>query len=181
VELAGIVRYMKWDDLNATPARDLSGDATGWGFNLSSNIKAGADNLLRLQAVTGAGIENYMNDAPVDVGIETNPGNAISPIKGKALPLFGGVAFLEHNWNEKYSTCVGYSIIDIDNSDGQAPDAFKKGQYALVNLLYTPVKNATMGVEFQWGSRDNFSDGWNTTIEKIQLGFKYNFSQIFYR
>ena len=48
---------------------DLSGDATGWGLNLSSNLKAGRRTSIRLQFVFGEGIQNYMNDAPVDIGI----------------------------------------------------------------------------------------------------------------
>ena len=41
----------------------------------------------------------------------------------------------------------------------QAPDAFTRGQYALGNLLYTPVPNVMVGGELQWGRRENFSDG----------------------
>ena len=40
VQVAGILRQMKWDDLNDDQF-DLSGDATGWGINLSSNLKIG--------------------------------------------------------------------------------------------------------------------------------------------
>ena len=40
VELAGIVRQIQWDDL-VDNAEDFSGDATGWGLNLSTNIKTG--------------------------------------------------------------------------------------------------------------------------------------------
>jgi len=43
------------------------------------------------------------------------------------------------------------------------------------------VQNAMMGVEFQWGDRKNFTDGWYTSIRKVQLSFKYNFSQSFYK
>ena len=38
VELAGIVRYMRWDDVN-DDALDLDGSEVGWGLNLSSNIR----------------------------------------------------------------------------------------------------------------------------------------------
>ena len=44
--------------------------------------------------------------------------------------------FLDHTWNEQFTSAVGYSRQDIDNTDGQAPNAFKNGQYALGNLLY---------------------------------------------
>ena len=85
VQLAGILRQMKWDDLN-TDQFDLSGDATGWGLNLSSNIKIAKKHVARLSVVYGEGIQNYMNDAPVDVGIERNLSNPRTPVTGKALP-----------------------------------------------------------------------------------------------
>src|SRR4051812_7237342 len=78
VELAGMLRRIEWKDQGGD-AFDLTGNATGWGLNLSSNVNMGKTSVLRLQAVYGEGIENYMNDAPADVGIENNPGNAIAP------------------------------------------------------------------------------------------------------
>jgi hypothetical protein len=178
VEAAGIVRRMEWEDMNAD-SLDLSGDALGWGLNFSSNIKLGDDNIVKLQVVYGEGIENYFNDAPVDVGVENNPGNATSPIKGVALPALGVVAFLDHTWNDRFSSSVGYSMVDIDNSSGQAPSAFKKGHYALGNLMYHPVPNASITAEFQWGRRENFSDGWTVDDYRMQFSFKYNFSMMF--
>ena len=130
VQLAGIVRYIGWTD-TLPDQFDLSGHAIGWGFNLSSVIKIGKTGNIRAPATYGEGIENYMNDAPVDVGIERNPGNPLSPITGKALPDLGIVAFYDFNWNDSFTTAIGYSRLDIDNSNGQLPDAFKNGQYAL--------------------------------------------------
>lgn len=178
VELAGIVRRIQWEDVG-TDSFDLSGDALGWGGSLSSNLKIGKSSVARLQVVYGEGIQNYMNDAPVDVGIENNPGDAVKPVKGVALPMLGVAAFIDHNWNERFSTAIGYSMLDIDNSAQQAPSAFKKGQYALVNLMYYPAKGVMMGPEFQWGTRENFSDGWDTEDYRIQFSFKYNFSKMF--
>jgi hypothetical protein len=175
VQLAGIVREIKWDDLN-NDQFDLSGSATGWGFNLSSNIKIAKKHVARLQVAYGDGVENYWNDAPVDVGIKTNPGNVRTPITGKALPILGVVAFLDLNWNAKWTSTVGYSLVDIDNSDGQSDDAFKRGQYALANLLYYPAKNIMLGPEIQWGDRENFRDGFKSHDVRIQFSAKYNFS-----
>lgn len=180
VELAGIARYIKWED-QGTDLFDLSGDAVGWGLNLSTNIKLGSKTTFRGSFLYGEGVENYMNDAPVDIGIESNGSNPTTPVKGVALPVTGVVAFIDHNWSDKFSTALGYSMIDIDNSDAQTPDAFSKGQYAVGNIMYYPVKNAMMGVEFQYGDRNNFSDGWETSIFKVQVSFKYNFSQTFYK
>ena len=94
---------------------------------------------------------------------------------GKALPLVGISAFLDLNWSGKWASTVGYSMLDIDNSDGQTPDAFKKGQYALANLLYYPAPNVFLGPEVQWGKRENFRDGFTSDDFRIQFSAKYNF------
>src|SRR5262249_33251508 len=124
----------------------------------------------------GEGIQNYMNDSPVDVGIKNNRSNPVRPIVGEAIPITGIVAFLDHTWNAKFSSTVGYSRQDNDNSDGQAANAFKDGQYALGNLLYYPAPNAMVGGELQWGRRENNSDGFHSDGLKLQFSFKYNFS-----
>jgi hypothetical protein len=176
VELAGILRRMEWEDLNADQF-DLSGDALGWGLNLSSNLKFGTNDVVRLSAVVGEGIENYMNDAPADVGIENRPG--AGPVEGVALPLLGLVAFLDHTWSKRASTSIGYSSIDIDNSAGQSDDAFSIGHYAIGNLMFYPAPGLMSGIELQWGRRENFRDDFQADIFKVQFSFKYNFSQKF--
>jgi hypothetical protein len=171
------LRRMNWDDTLADQF-DLSGHATGWGLNLSTNIKLAKD-VVRLAYVFGEGIQNYMNDSPVDVGIKRNPGNLVTPVTGEALGIQGISAFIDHVWSEHYTSAIGYSWQDNDNSDGQSPSAFRVGHYALGNLLYTPVSNVMFGGEFQWGRRENFSDGFSYDGYKLQFSFKYNFSQKF--
>lgn len=175
LEVAGLVGKMSWDDVLADQF-DLSGSATRWGLNFSSNVKLGGRTTLRAQLVYGEGIQNYMNDAPVDVGIVANPGNALTPIEGKAIPITGTVLFVDHNWNDKFSTAAGYSRTDIDNVEGQSATAYRTGQYALGNILYTPVPGVMLGGELQWGKREMFKDPYAGDGLKIQFSFKYNFS-----
>jgi hypothetical protein len=172
---AGILRKINWDD-TLEDRFNLSGDAIGWGLNLSSNLKPTASDTIRLQYAFGEGIQNYMNDSPVDVGIAPNLGDLRSPITGEAIPITGSVVFLDHNWNSQWSTSIGYSRQDNDNTEGQNDDAFETGQYALANVLYTPVKNVMMGGEVQWGRREMFRDPFVGKGLKLQFSFKYNFS-----
>ncbi|MBZ5859027.1 DcaP family trimeric outer membrane transporter [Flavihumibacter profundi] len=180
VELAGILRKIEWVD-QGTDQYDLSGNALGWGLNLSTNLNLGTNSIFRGSLVYGEGIQNYMNEGPADIGVKNNPGNSISPVVGKPLPLTGIVAFVDHNWNKKFSTSIGYSSVDIKNTDASSPSAFKKGQYAIVNLLCTPAPNFMFGAELQYGKRDNYTDGFSSDITKLQFSFKYNFSQAFYK
>jgi hypothetical protein len=181
VELAGILRKIEWVDQNNSPNYNLSDSKLGWGLNLSTNLKLGKQTVFRGQVLYGEGIENYMNDATTDIGIKNNPGNPSQPILGVALPVTGIVAFFDHNWNQKFSTSVGYSSVAIDNADASAASAFKRGDYAIANLMYMPVERVMMGVEYQYGKRTNFKDDFTSDISKVQFSFKYNFSHVFYK
>jgi len=177
LQLAGIVRKIGWVDTN-NDAINLGGHAIGWGLNLSSNLKLGNRDVAKMEVVYGDGIQNYMNDAPVDIGIK-NTGNPAAPIKGVALPMLSVVSFLDHNWSDRFSSSIGYSMLNIENSNAQNPSDFHQGHYALTNLLYHPVPKVTIGGEFQFGRRVNFSDGFNANDYRMQFSFKYDWSKGF--
>jgi len=174
---AAQIREINWDDTVADQY-DLSGSARGWGINLSSGLNLGKakKDVLHLAVVFGEGIENAMNDSPVDIGIKTNSSDPVKPLLGTPLPIVGTHIFLDHTWNKRFTSTVGYGRQDIKNSNGQAPDAFHVGQYALGNVLYSPAPNAMMGGELQWGRRENNSDGFHSDGLKFQFSFKYNFA-----
>ena len=177
-KIGGIVRWIRWDDLLPSDTFNLNGGTTGWGVSLSTGLNAGKNDVFRLQTVFGAGVENYFNDAPVDVGAKSNPGNTVKPVTGQALGDFGFVGFLDHRWTEHFTSAIGYSRVDIDNSNLQTDQAFKSGQYALVNLLWTPVPNVMAGGEFQYAHR-NDKGSFNANDFRLEFSVKYSFSQKF--
>ena len=177
VQAAGIVRQIKWKDLSDNPT-DLSGQETGWGLNLSGNLKLGP-HVLRGSVVFGEGIQNYMNDATADIAVAENQDDPNRPFLGKAVPMVGVVAFLDLNWSEEWTSTIGYSVLDLDLPEGQLADSFARGQYALANVLWHPVDNVFVGPEIQWIQRDNFRDGFTSDDLKIQVSFKYSFSSTF--
>ena len=181
VQLAGMLRYIGWKDLNATGVYDLSGNTIGWGLHLSTVLNLTKMDVFRGSFVYGQGVENYMNDCPYDVGVIANPGNTKTPITGKALPVTGIVAFLDHNWTSKLSTSIGFSSCHVSNTPLSSGTAYEDGQYAIVNLLTTPFKNFMAGAELEYGSRTNFDGSYKANDVKLQFSFKYNFSQVFYR
>jgi hypothetical protein len=178
LQLAGIVRKIGWIDTGANPV-NLGGSVVGWGVNVTSNLNLSKKNLAKLAFVYGNGIENYMNDAPVDVGIEHNPPGSRIPIKGVALPVLGVVSFLDHTWNEQFTSSIGYSMVDIQNSNAQLPSDYHQGHYAIANLLYHPLPKVMIGGEFQFGRRVNFSDGFNANDYRMQFSFKYDWDKSF--
>jgi hypothetical protein len=179
IELAGVVKWIKWENTGNSTI-DLSGDETGWGFNISATQPLNSKTTFKGQLVYGKGIENHLTDAGPDIGIENNFDNPTTPLLGVSLPVLGGLAFLEHNWNSKWSSTIGYSRLRIYNSDAQAGNAFKNGNYAILNLLYQPFSQTLMGAELQWGNRHNFSDGFSSSVVRAQLSIKYNISHMVY-
>lgn len=176
-QAAGVVRRIAWVDTN-NDAFDLGGSATGAGVNLTSGLNVGKKNVVKLSFTYGNGIENYMNDAPVDVGIELNPGGGPRiPIRGVALPVTAVMAYVDHTWSKRWASSIGYSMLNISNSNGQAPDAFHRGHYASGNILFYPVDKAMVGAEVIWGRRENFLDGFSSEDVHLQFSFKYNFSK----
>jgi hypothetical protein len=176
LQTAAIVRSIGWLDV---ANNKLSGSAVGWGIDLTSNLNMGKNNVAKLGYVYGHGIENYMNDAPVDIAVANNPPGSAIPIRGVALPVTGVVAFLDHSWNKQFTSSGGYSLVNIANSGGQRASDFHQGQYALANLLFRPIPRVMMGGEFQFGRRANFSDGFSTNDYRMQFSFKYDWEKTF--
>jgi len=190
IEIAGIARYLAWEDMDTDDGTDLTDNTLGWGLHLSSNIKFAKIATARLGFVYGEGIQNYMNDATTDLAVQYNPTNLSKPYSGEVLPMYGVSAFVDLQWNERFSSTVGYSMIQIDNIEDQPYSTFETGTYGLANLMYYPVKNVMMGVEVQYGARENKNEGVgyasapdsyldDASAMRVQFSFKYNFSQTF--
>jgi hypothetical protein len=184
VQLAGIVRQIRFET-DGTVNNEPKGHETGWGLNLTSNIKVLEKDVIHLGVVYGEGIASYMNDGGTDLGPKAIPG-VTPPIAGgppippgslqpKALPLLGLMAYYDHYWNDQWSSSIGWSQNKQDNSNFQQAGAYRTGQYASVNLLYTPDPRLLLGAEFIWGQRQDFG-GAKGEDNRVQFTAKYSFS-----
>jgi type II secretory pathway pseudopilin PulG len=143
----------------------------GWGVNVSAGIKTFDSDVLKLQVVYGEGIGNYMNDGGIDIAPSTDN---LNTARAEAVPLLGISAYYDHYWNEQWSTSIGWSMNDLDNSAGQSGSEFAKGQIAQINLLHTPRENVMLGTEFIWGERQDV-DGAKGDDYRIQFSLKVGF------
>lgn len=182
VQVAGILRRVGFETAG-TPNNEPSDSKVGWGINLTSNIKVFEKDVIHLGAVYGEGIASYMNDGGTDLAPEadmlgvppTTPGVPVLGLRGDVVPLLGLMAYYDHYWNNEFSSSIGYSRVQVDNTNFQEPTAFQTAQYASVNLLYTPSDKILIGGEFLWGSRED-KDGAEGEDYRMQFTFKYNFS-----
>jgi hypothetical protein len=177
VQVAGILRRVGFDTPGVPPAvidNQPKGSELGWGVNLTSNIKPTSSDVIHLGVVYGHGIASYMNDGGTDLapgGFASN----IATVHAEAQPLLGVTAYLDHKWNKSFASSIGYSLTQVDNSSLQALTAYKRGQYASVNLLWTPDKHLLFGGELLWGQRED-KDGATGDDTRIQFSAHYSFS-----
>ena len=167
LQVAGVLRWLGYQVLQTATTSWQWGYATGWGVNLSTALRTWRSDRLRLQAVYGAGIAAYMNDASVDLAPQG--GGA------QAVPLLGLVAYYDHEWSSRFSSSVGWSMTRMWNTDGQLPGAFQLGQYASANLVYRPVPIVMAGAEFLYGERRDFGGAIGTDY-RVQFSFRVDFS-----
>ncbi len=168
MQLAGILRDLSYEE-SGTADHEPSGSEVGYGINLSGVLNIGDDHL-RAGLVYGEGIANYMNDGGMDMA----PDN-LDPEDLQAVPLLGVVAYYEHSWNDRMSSAFGYSFTEVDNQSLQLNNAFQKGEYASVNLLYSPWPQIMLGGEYLWGKRTDFGGAFGTD-NRVQFSVKYTFS-----
>lgn len=170
--VGGILRSIGYET-QGQPNNKPKGRETGMGLNLTSNIKAGGKDKWNLGFVYGKGIASYMNDGGTDMAPDGPAGNP----RAKVIPLMGINVYYDHYWNEKYSTSIGYARTQVDNGGLQTGDAFRKAEYASVNLLSTPARNVLVGGELLYGNRQDKDGAYGDDI-RTQISFKYNFSSL---
>lgn len=170
-QVAGILRSVGYDTPGTADAEPEDSEF-GWGVNLTSTFNVMERDRLILGVIHGEGVSNYMNDGGTDMALD---GGTPADPDYKVVPVTGVVAYYEHGWSDAYSTAFGYSATEIDNMDGQAGDAFNKGEYASINLLHTPNDKVMMGMEYLFGKR-TANDGDAGYDRRVQFSVKYNFS-----
>jgi hypothetical protein len=166
-QIAGMFRELGYERLD-TGETD---EEYGWGINTSAGLKTWGDDVLKLQVVYGEGIGNYMNDGGVDIAPDSD---VIGEAEAEAVELLGVSAYYDHYWNKFWSTSVGWSMTDLDTTDGQLGSEFKSGQIAQINLLHYPRDNVLLGTEFIWGEREDVNGNTGSDY-RLQFSLKVNF------
>jgi hypothetical protein len=172
VQVAGVLRKVAYEYRTAPDQPWSKGSQPGWGLNLATAIQtAGRDRLL-LQAVYGHGIATYLCDGGMDLAPTADP--AAGTLAAKSIPLLGVLAYYDHFWSDTWSSAIGYSFTQVENTNFQEPTAFHRGDYASTNLLHAPAARVLLGGELLWGRRTN-NDGSSGEDVRLQLTVKYRF------
>ncbi|WP_293016106.1 DcaP family trimeric outer membrane transporter [Mongoliibacter sp.] len=184
-----VTKYISWFDKGRTPQADFSGEAWGYGTNISGSINPSSNIRLLGSFVIGKGIQNFLNDGTADVGVQANPTNTITPVNGAAIPFYSLMAASEITLTETLSSTIAFSRVVNDTFESQLSTSFQSGSYLTVGLMHRPIPGISFGLEYQYADRQNANfagapeftlpaaQGNFFAINKIQANFIYRFSK----
>lgn len=183
-----VSKYISWYDKGKTALQNYSGDALGYGINLSSSIKPTDKIKLMGSFVAGEGVQNFLNDGTADIGVRANPGNSVTPFTGAPIPFYAIMAATEVKLTETISSTIAYSTVVNQTFETQLSTAYRSGRYFTFGFIHKPYSNMSLGLEYQYASRQNndfkgdvnfglpAQDGAFFANQRIQTNFIYRFS-----
>ena len=135
--------------------------ASGFGVSLSGKVMVGGDDL-KFSYTTG-NVARYVGLGQVsDVVVDGN---------GELDPNTVTAAFVayRHHWSPTMRSTLAYSMFDADLED----DTEQSSNSTRVNLMYSPTKAVTYGVEYSMASIDK--NGAEGDLDRIHFTAKYSF------
>ena len=160
----GLVRQISVEE---EPDGGINDDEMGYGVGVTSKIKVGTADDIRLSLHYGDGMGRYTSVAMVKDAMIIN--NDLETVKSTAA-----FAAYRHVWNGKSSSNLIYSMVDIDNPTGAAGTENTGSSSITVNYLYRPVKQVTYGIMYLLGERET-ENGDDGKLSRIQASAKYSF------
>jgi len=158
-------------DLEARRDGDHLESTFGWATTLGGRINMPAiltDDFLQFQLTYGEGIGSLFNDFPPDAVYDVANDDL------KPLETLGWLVGYQHSWSPKFYSLASYGWLKQDNEDIQLPTAYKKTQYASLNLVWTPDPRWLLGAEVGYGSRED-KDGESGDDIRTVVTSRFNF------
>ncbi|MCU7806438.1 MAG: porin [Candidatus Thiodiazotropha sp. (ex Semelilucina semeliformis)] len=159
----GLLRELKYDDGTQEDS------ASGWGLGVSGKVKVFDKDDVRFAVNYGDGMGRYTSLGVVRDAV-------IDPVSGDldAVESVAGFVAYRHMWNSKWRSNLIYSMVDVDNP-ASAPGSLNESASSIqVNLMYTPVKQLTLGVMYLQGELEKVN-GDEGELDRIQFAAKYSF------
>jgi len=140
-------------------------DTFGWGVNTSGSLRLTSRDTFQYWFVYGEGVGGMGNDTSFvksDAAFSAG-GNLI------ALEYWSTMLAVTHDWTPRLSSTATHGFVNLENSSGQAGDAYHESHYASFNLVYQLFKRVRIGLEGLYGHKE-VRDGRDNDIFRIQAG-----------
>lgn len=167
IRASAIYRGLSYRNLETAENKICS----GYGVQLSGAIQCGGLATIFYQGNYGKGIGRYVNDLSeinVDLIYDNHSGKMEAPAS------FGVTGGLRVNLAKNLFVSSSYSLSRLYNQAHLGGDAYRRGNYAVVNAFYTPIADLQFGLEYLHGRRTNMNHE-DCGANRIQAMIKYSF------
>ncbi len=145
---------------------DLDTQEMGYGVSFTGVIPVGSDDI-KLSATAGDGMGRYMALNYANAGVLNSDGDI------ETISSYGGFASYRHWWNDKWRSSFTVSGFKADNDVALTGGLVNEESYSgYVNLLYSPVKPLTVGVEYMYAENTK-QNGDNGELNRVIFSVKY--------
>ncbi|MCL1051371.1 DcaP family trimeric outer membrane transporter [Shewanella abyssi] len=160
LSIAGIARQLNVE------TSQLDSTALGYGVSFSGILPVGKDDI-KFTATYGDGLGRYMALNYVNAGVINADGDI------EAITSYGGFIAYRHWWDEKWRTSVTASAFSADNNVSLMDENVNKDSFSgYVNLLYSPIKPLTFGVEYMY-AKNSKESGIEGELNRVMFSAKY--------
>ncbi|MBE0363015.1 hypothetical protein PULV_a0631 [Pseudoalteromonas ulvae UL12] len=161
--VTGLARQLKYNKNNV--------DATqsAYGVSVSGKVNIGNDNI-KFMLTQGSGLGRY-------VGLNAANGAVLNGDDLDAIDSTSGFVGYQHHWSNKVRSTFLYSFFEADNNTDLASmygSPTKSSTSYSANLLYSPEKKLTFGVELKHANRE-IESGVDGDLTRLQFSAKYVF------
>lgn len=158
--IAGLFR-----DLSYRPDVGSEQERFGCALNLVGILHPSDTDKIIGQFVMGSGLGRYRGGSDLRLA---------SPTKVDTVDLVGGCVGITHGWTETLSSTGAYSFALRRKENTDPGDTERLANYLAVNLIWEPIPNTSMGIEYLYGT-DETRDGDFGDANRIQASVQYNF------
>lgn len=154
----------------------------GWGASFSGNVSTkrfDKRDHVSFQLNIGKGIGRYINDLGTIGGKDA----VFNPETGdlESLPAVGGYVAYQHWWKSPESRWMRnlrstfvLSLVEVNNYDFQPETDYKRTIRSTANVIWSPINEIDLGLEFLWGRRMNENGNKGTAVQ-IQFVSTFRF------
>jgi hypothetical protein len=157
---AGLIR-----DVSYRPDGGSAQERFGWATNFVGILHPTKNDKLIGQIVFGDGLGRYRSG---------NDLRLATPNTVEAIHHTGACLAITHQWSKKWSSTLAHSLASRREGPFDPPDTPRFATYSAANLIWQPIEETTMGIEYLYGTNET-KDGSFGFANRIQMSVQYNF------
>lgn len=165
--LAGMVRQLRVDAAAAATSVEARDSKWGGALGVYGVIPTIGKDDFRFSLIGGNALGRYIGQAIfTDASVDGNG-------RLRLDPQWGTILSYRHFWSDTLRSTLALSAARADTPRG-AVNANRASQTAHLNLLWSPVPQATLGVEYIYGHLEK-EDGRDGRLNRVQASAQYAF------